>query len=126
MPPHPAMRARPASRSASWAALPENPISVRSSSVKLVRTVTARIIGFEAEEFAASVAAFSIFMPAGGVDGQHADLQLGGFSDGMSDGVGNVVEFEVEKNFTAGSHQVANDLGPLGRKQLLTDFIYMG
>jgi hypothetical protein len=60
------------------------------------------------------------------VDGQHADAELGSFSDGVSDGVRNVVEFEVEKNFTAGSHQVANDLGPLGRKQLLTDFIYMG
>jgi hypothetical protein len=50
------------------------------------------------------------------VDGQHADAQLGGFSDGVRDGVRDVVEFEIEKNFTAGSHQVANDLGPLGRK----------
>ena len=53
-------------------------------------------------------------------------VEFCGFSDGVSDGIGNVVEFEVEKNFTAGSHQVANDLGPLGRKQLLTDFIYVG
>jgi hypothetical protein len=57
---------------------------------------------------------------------QHANAELGGFGDGVSYGIRNVVEFKVEKYFTAGSHQVANDLGPLGRKQLLTDFIYMG
>ena len=66
---------------------------------------------------------FQHFKSARGVDGQHADLQLSGLGDGVSDGVRDIVEFEVEKNFTAGSHQVANDLGPLGRKQLLTDFI---
>ena len=64
--------------------------------------------------------------PAGGMDGQHADAELGGLADGAGDGIGDVVVLEVEKDVTAGGHEVADDLWAFGREQLLAYLINLG
>ncbi len=50
------------------------------------------------------------------MDGQHADAELGGLADGAGDGIGDVVVLEVEKDVTAGGHEVADDLWAFGRE----------
>jgi hypothetical protein len=62
----------------------------------------------------------------GGMDGQHADAELGGLADSAGDGIGDVVVFEVEKDVTAGGHEVADDLRTFGREQLLAYLINLG
>ena len=99
------------------------PNSCRSESDKLVSTVTASTSGWAGDWAAASAAAFSILLPPRGVDGHHADAQLGGRLDGRGDGVRDVVELEVEKNLPAGGDQVAHNLRPLGREELFPDLV---
>ncbi len=50
------------------------------------------------------------------MDGEHADAELGSLADGAGDGIGDVVVLEVEKDVTAGGHEVADDLWAFGRE----------
>ena len=66
---------------------------------------------------------FQHLAAAGGVDGQHADPQLGRRFDSRGYGIRDVVKFEVEKNLPAGGDQVAHNLRPLGREELFPDLV---
>ncbi len=57
------------------------------------------------------------------MDGQHADAKLGGRADGAGNGVGDVVELQVQKDFTAGGDELPDELRAFGRKQLLANFV---
>ena len=51
------------------------------------------------------------------------DPQLGGGFDGGGNGVRDVVEFKVQKDFTAGGNQLAHELRPFGGKKLFSYLI---
>ena len=88
--------------------------------------MTARTIGLAEDCAAASRRGLQHLAAAGGVDGQHADSQLGGRADGRGDGVGYVVEFEVEEDLAARSDQLADELRPFGGEELFADFVSGG
>lgn len=60
---------------------------------------------------------------AAGVDGQHADAELGSLADGCGHSVGDVVILEIEKNLFAGGNEVANNLRTCGGVELHSDFV---
>ncbi len=93
--------------------LPLIPISDRSASERLVRTVTARTIGFEGDCAAASTAALSILLPPEAWTVSMLTPSSAAALTAAANGVGNVVELQVQKDFTAGGDEIANDLrGP--------------
>ena len=94
--------------------------------MKLVRTVTARTSGLADAWTGRLDGSFQHLAPTGGVDGQHRDAELAGRVYGGGDGVGDVVELQVEKDFTAGSDKVADHLRPLGGEELLANFVGAG
>ena len=69
---------------------------------------------------------FQHFAAARSMHRQHADAKLGGLVHRGRHGVWDVVEFQVEKNLTAGGDQIAYDLRPLSRKELLPYFVSAG
>ena len=56
-----------------------------------------------------------------GMDGQHADFQLGCFCHCRGHGIRNVMEFQVEEDFAARVNKLADDLRAFGRKKLFAD-----
>ncbi len=54
---------------------------------------------------------------------QHADAELSGFANCGSDGGGDVMIFQIEKDTPAWSHQFAHDLRAFGGVELHADFI---
>jgi len=69
---------------------------------------------------------FEHLAAARGVDVEHGDAEVGGFGDGGGDGVGDVVELQVQKDFTAGGDEIADDLRAFGGEQLLAYFVEIG
>ena len=60
--------------------------------------------------------------PSAGVHIDHPHSQLGGGAAGAGNGIGNIVELEVEKDLESLVLQPADDLRALVGEQLLTDF----
>ena len=54
------------------------------------------------------------FAPAGSVESEHPDRQAGDGLDGLRDGVGDVVQLEVEKNLEAQTGNFLHAVGPAG------------
>lgn len=61
-------------------------------------------------------------LPSAGVDGEHLDIEERGGFDGFGDGIGNVVEFEVEEDVGTGSPDLFDDLGATADEEFLADF----
>ena len=59
---------------------------------------------------------------AGGVDGEHVHAEGSGGADGSGDGVGDVVEFEVEEDGMAALEEGLEDGGSGGDEELKADF----
>jgi len=59
---------------------------------------------------------------AAGVQGEHADGELGAGLDGFGDGVGDVVELEVEEDVEAEVGDFADGVGSAGGEHLEADF----
>lgn len=52
------------------------------------------------------------------MESEEANSVVGGGADGSGDGVGNVVEFEVEEDVEAAGGEDGNDLGAFGDEEL--------
>ena len=61
-------------------------------------------------------------LAAAGVDGEHLHAETCGSSDGLGDGVRDVVKFEVEENGGTGAANLADDLRPALVKSSLPIF----
>ena len=63
---------------------------------------------------------------SGGVHRQHTHAQLGRLADSCSDGVGDVVILEIEKDAASRPYQFADNRGTLGGVELHADFVGEG
>lgn len=62
------------------------------------------------------------FGAAGCVEGEHFDGERGDALDGFGDGVGDVVQFEIEKDAMTAVGDLADEVGPVGGEELEPDF----
>lgn len=60
--------------------------------------------------------------PAGGVQGEHLDGKRSDGFDGLGDGVGDVVELEVEEHIEAEIGDFAHAIGAAGSEHFEADF----
>lgn len=65
---------------------------------------------------------FEHFGSAAGVEGEQLDGECRNALDGLGDGVGDVVQFEIEKDLVAAVGDFANEVGAVSSEELEADF----